>query len=141
MSEAHLDELARLEQLCFADPWSVTSIETELTSRLSLWFVAMEGDTVVGYVGSQTVLPETDMMNVAVSPDRRREGIAEHLINALVTQLRGIGSTSLALEVRASNLPAIRLYEKFGFLEVGRRKNYYRNPREDALILRKEWEI
>jgi ribosomal-protein-alanine N-acetyltransferase len=80
-------------------------------------------------------------MNVAVHPDFRRRGIAEALVNRLVEELKAIDSHSLTLEVRASNVPAISLYEKLGFSEVGRRKNYYRNPREDALIMRKEWEI
>ncbi len=141
MTAAHVAQVAELEKQCFHDPWSERSIASELSNQLALWLVAVDGDCVVGYVGSQTVLPETDMMNVAVSPDRRREGIAELLVNALVMELKGIGSTSLTLEVRESNHPAIRLYEKLGFLEVGCRKNYYRNPRENALILRKEWEI
>lgn len=141
MTTAHVSQVADLERQCFHDPWSERSIASELNNPLALWLVAVEGDTVVGYVGSQTVPPETDMMNVAVRPDRRREGIAEALVDALVSELKNIGSTSLTLEVRASNQPAINLYEKIGFLGVGRRKNYYRNPREDALILRKEWEI
>ena len=141
MREQHVAQVAALERLCFSDPWSERSIASELDNKLALWLVAADGERVVGYVGSQTVLPETDMMNVAVSPERRREGIAEALVDALVSELKNIGSTSLTLEVRASNMPAIGLYEKMGFLEAGRRKNYYRNPREDALILRKEWEI
>ena len=141
MREQHVAQVAALEKLCFSDPWSERSIASELDNKLALWLVAADGERVVGYVGSQTVLPETDMMNVAVSPERRREGIAEALVDALVSELKNIGSTSLTLEVRASNMPAIGLYEKMGFLEAGRRKNYYRNPREDALILRKEWEI
>lgn len=141
MTADHVSQVAGLEKLCFSDPWSERSIASELDNKLALWLVAADGERVVGYVGSQTVLPETDMMNVAVSPERRREGIAEALVDALVSELKNIGSTSLTLEVRASNMPAIGLYEKMGFLEAGRRKNYYRNPREDALILRKEWEI
>jgi len=96
---------------------------------------------VVGYVGSQTVMGESDMMNVAVHPNCRNQGIATGLIVGLVEELRKLGSHSLTLEVRASNETAIRLYLGLGFDEVGRRKNYYRNPKEDALILRKEWEI
>ena len=80
-------------------------------------------------------------MNVAVHPDRRRQGIAENLITHLIQELKNRGSHALMLEVRASNAPAIALYEKLGFRQVGLRKNYYRNPKEDALILRKEWEI
>ena len=92
-------------------------------------------------MGSQTVLGETDMMNVAVSPEFRRKGIAEALVNALVEALKEQGSHCLTLEVRASNHPARALYEKLGFSHIGTRKNYYRNPKEDGLILRKEWEI
>ena len=141
MTAAHVPQVAALEKQCFHDPWSEKSIASELNNALSLWLVAEDNGCAVAYVGSQTVLPETDMMNIAVSPERRREGIAEALVDALVSELKNIGSTSLTLEVRATNTPAIALYEKRGFLQVGLRKNYYRNPREDALILRKEWEI
>ena len=140
MNAAHVPQIAQLEKLCFSDPWSEKSIESELSCRLSLWFVALEGETVVGYVGSQTVIDGSDMMNIAVHPDYRRRGIAEKLIHALVSALGEKGSHGLSLEVRASNAPAIALYEKLGFTQVGLRKNYYRNPREDALILRKEME-
>ena len=81
------------------------------------------------------------MMNVAVAPDYRRQGVGEKLILALVDALKERGSHWLMLEVRQSNAPARALYAKLGFAEVGRRKNYYSKPREDALILRKEWEI
>ena len=141
MESAHVAQIAELEKLCFSDPWSEKSIETELTCRLSLWLVALEEDKVVGYVGSQTVLDETDMMNIAVHPDYRRQGIAEKLIDALISALKEKGSRGLMLEVRASNESAIALYQKLGFIQVGRRPNYYRNPKEDALILRKEWEV
>ena len=79
------------------------------------------------------------MMNIAVAPAYRRQGIAETLISMLIVQLKERGSNSLTLEVRVSNIPAIGLYQKLGFIQVGRRPNYYRNPKEDALILRKEW--
>ena len=92
-------------------------------------------------MGSQTVMDETDMMNVAVHPDFRKQGIATALIVGLVEELRKRGSRCLTLEVRASNENAISVYRKLEFGEVGRRKNYYRNPREDALILRKEWAL
>ena len=141
MESAHVAQIAELEKLCFSDPWSEKSIETELSCRLSFWLVALEEDKVVGYVGSQTVIDETDMMNIAVHPDYRRRGIAEKLINALMDALRDKGSHGLTLEVRASNEGAIALYHKLGFTQAGRRPNYYRNPKEDALILRKEWEV
>ena len=141
MDESHVAAIAQMEKLCFSDPWSENSISYELTNRLSYWLVAMEGDTLVGYVGSQSVLGESDMMNIAVHPDHRRKGVAQALVNALVDGLAEQGNHCLTLEVRASNDPAIALYEKLGFCQVGRRPNYYRNPKEDALILRKEWVI
>ena len=138
MTQTHVPAIAGLEKLCFSDPWSEKSIETELSCRLSCWLVAMEGETLLGYVGSQTVIDESDMMNIAVHPDHRRKGIAEALVAGLEEQLRQRGSKALTLEVRDSNAPAIALYEKLGFTQVGLRKNYYRNPKEDARILRKE---
>jgi len=141
MTSEHIPQIALLETLCFHDPWSENSIASELNNSLSLWLVALDGERVVGYVGSQTVLGWTDMMNVAVHPDWRRKGIGEQLIVSLEEALRKRESTCLTLEVRASNEPAKALYQKLGFQEVGRRKNYYRNPKEDALIMRKEWTL
>ena len=141
MNAGQVAQIAALEKICFSDPWSENSIASELENKLAHWLVAQEGEMVAGYIGSQTVLGETDMMNVAVHPDFRRRGIAEALVKRLVEDLQAMESHCLTLEVRASNAPAIALYEKLGFSQIGRRKNYYRNPREDALILRKEWEI
>ena len=142
MNESHVISVAAIEKECFGrEAWSERSVAGELTNKLSLWLVAVDGDTVAGYVGSQTVCGETDMMNVAVTADYRRRGIAEKLVNALVEELKAIDSHCLTLEVRASNAPAQALYEKLGFAQVGRRPKYYQNPREDALILRKEWDI
>ena len=141
MTALHVSQVAELEKLCFSDPWSKKSVASELENKLAYWLVAVEDDRVAGYVGSQTVCGETDMMNIAVHPDFRRRGIAESLVNALVEDLQKQESHSLTLEVRASNEAAQKLYEKLGFMQVGLRKNYYRNPKEDAYILRKEWEI
>ena len=139
--ESHVAPIAELEKLCFSDPWSVRSIASELNNPLSLWFVAVNGEEVIGYVGSQSVLDEADMMNLAVSGRYRRQKIGENLVEVLIENLRKRAVKSLSLEVRVSNEPAIRLYEKLGFAQVGRRPKYYANPREDALILRKEWEV
>lgn len=141
MNASHVQQIAGLEKICFSDPWSENSIASELENRLSYWLVALDGDIVTGYVGSQSVLGESDMMNVAVHPDYRRQGIGEALVTHLVQALREKGNHCLTLEVRVSNTPAIALYGKLGFTQVGRRPNYYRNPKEDALILRKEWQI
>lgn len=139
MNDSHIAQIAQLEKECFRDPWSENSIGAELSNPLSLWLVALDGDKVVGYVGSQSVMGEADMMNIAVSSSYRRQGIANALITKLIEGLVQRDNHSLTLEVRASNTPAITLYEKMGFSLAGRRPNYYRNPKEDALILRKEW--
>ena len=139
MSEEHVPQVAELEKICFSDPWSEKSVAYELTNPLSCWLVAIEDGRVAGYIGSQTVMGESDMMNVAVHPDYRRRGIAERLVNDLVEALKAFESHCLTLEVRESNDSARALYAKLGFCQVGLRKNYYRNPKEDALILRKEF--
>ena len=141
MNECHVKAVADLEKICFSDPWSENSVASELKNKLALWLVAEEEGRVAGYIGSQTCGDESDVMNVAVHPDFRRRGMAEALVKTLVAELKAMDSHCLTLEVRASNVPAIALYEKLGFSEIGRRKNYYRNPKEDALIMRKEWEI
>ena len=115
MAEAHVSQIAELEKLCFSAPWSRNSVASELNNPLSLWLVATDADTVAGYIGSQSVMGEADMMNVAVHPDYRRQGIAEKLCLALVDALKEKGNHCLTLEVRASNAPAIGLYEKLGF--------------------------
>ena len=141
MTQAHVVQVAQLEKLCFSLPWSENSVTSELRNPLSLWIVAVEGETLAGYAGSQSVMGEADMMNLAVQPEYRRQGIGEKLVSVLITALAQQSVSSLTLEVRASNAPAISLYEKLGFVQVGRRPNYYRNPKEDALILRKEWQV
>ena len=139
MNESHVAQVAALEKVCFSMPWSENSIRSELTNPLSLWLVAEEDGVLLGYIGSQSVMDEADVMNVAVDPNRRREGIALKLVEALVAALNEKNVRALLLEVRASNEPAKALYEHQGFVQVGKRPNYYRNPKEDALILKKEW--
>lgn len=141
MNQSHVSAIAQIEQRCFSDPWSSRSIESELTNPLSLWLVAMEGNNLVGYVGAQTVMPESDMMNLAVVPEYRRCGVAQALVQTLMDALSDEGAECLSLEVRESNAPAIALYEKLGFVQVGKRPNYYRSPKEDAMIMRKEWTL
>ncbi len=139
MRPEHLDAIAALETRCFSDPWSRSAIEPELENPLSLWLCAVDGDTLAGYVGSQSVLGEADMMNLAVAPEYRRRGIGRALVTELCDRLiREKQVHVLTLEVRDSNEAAIALYMSLGFCQVGLRKNYYLRPREDARILRKE---
>ena len=141
MTEAYVEGVAALEKECFSMPWSENAVRSELTNPLSLWLVAVDGEKLAGYVGSQSVMGEADMMNLAVAPEFRRKGIGESLVISLIDNLKTLDIHSLTLEVRAFNEPALSLYKKLGFLLVGRRPNYYTNPKEDALILKKEWEV
>lgn len=141
MQKAHIAQVAEIEAASFSDPWPRSVLESELLNPLSLWLCAVCGEEVLGYVGSQSVLGEADMMNIAVKESARRQGIARALVTALICGLKEKNVASLTLEVRASNEAAIALYGAFGFSQVGRRKNYYFHPTEDALILKKEWSL
>ena len=138
MSAAQVKAVAELEKRCFSTPWSEKSVAGELENPLSLWLVALDGERLCGYVGCQRVPPEADVMNLAVDPACRRRGLGRKLMEALWGRLMELGDESLTLEVRAGNAPAIALYASMGFVQVGRRPNYYEKPREDGLILRKE---
>ena len=139
MDKTHVGAIAELEKMCFRDPWSINSISSELNNPLSTWLVAVEDGVVCGYVGSQSVLDGADMMNIAVHPDYRKQGIAYNLVDKLIGLLKAKNVISLSLEVRVSNENAINLYNKMGFEIIGKRPGYYRNPREDAYIMRKEF--
>lgn len=139
MQQEHIAQVAALEKCCFSDPWPEQILEQELHNPLSLWLCAVSGSTVAGYIGSQTVLGEADMMNVAVSPELRRKGLGRRLVLALCEAVHTqMDASVLTLEVRDSNVSAIALYTALGFEQVGLRKNYYQHPKEDARILRKE---
>ncbi len=134
----HVPQIAALEEATFSLPWDEASIRAELENPLALWLVCTENETVLGYVGSQTVFEDADILNVAVRPEARRRGIAAALLRELEPMLTARGAERITLEVRASNAPAIALYRKLGYVQVGLRKNYYEKPREDALILQKQ---
>ena len=141
MDASHISQVADLEEQCFSAPWSAQSLRSELSNPLSMWLVALFEDKVVGYVGSQSVMGEADMMNLVVSQEYRRQGIGAGLVSNLIDRLQANETHCLTLEVRSSNLAAISLYESLGFEQIGRRPGYYSKPKEDALILRKEWEV
>lgn len=135
LTEEHIPQMVQLEKICFSLPWNADMIRSELENPSCLYLAAVDGDILVGYIGVQTVLDEGYINNVAVRPEYRRRGIASALISLLIEQAREIGLAFLTLEVRESNSPAIAVYEKLGFAPVGRRKNYYEKPREDAVLM------
>lgn len=131
---AHLAGVERLEQLCFAHPWQRVDLEAQLTSPCARFLVAVLGDKVVGYLGVQVVCGEGSVTNVAVDPTYRRRGIARALFGACFAA----GEMDfLTLEVRPSNEAALALYRELGFQPVGRRRDFYTDPTEDALLLTK----
>ena len=136
MNADHLDEVAELERICFPDPWSRNMLAEELDNALSAFLVALDGDgKVVGYAGLQVILDEGYITNVAVFPPYRRQGVADALLGRLLQTARTMGLQTVTLEVRAGNAAAVALYHKWGFLPVGRRKNYYTAPTEDAILM------
>ncbi len=138
MEKAHIAAIAALEKVCFSLPWDLGSFESELENPLSDWLVALDGETLAGYVGAQTAGGESDIMNLAVAPDYRRQGIGRLLMREMEQALSERNPEAVSLEVRVSNRPAISLYESLGYRQVGLRPKYYFKPAEDALIYRKE---
>lgn len=140
MAAEHIPQIAALERACFSHPWSEAMLQNELWNDSAVIIAAVsESGTVLGYAGLQTVLDEGYINNVAVDEAYRRQGVADELIAAFVR----FGMAKLAfltLEVRASNTPAISLYAKHGFVEAGRRKNYYDDPKEDAILMTLEFD-
>lgn len=142
MAADHLDELEKLERICFSRPWSRKMLAEELENQCAAFLVAEEAVTgkVVGYAGLLVVADEGYITNVAVFPEYRRQGIAAQIIQVFINFAQGNHLAFLTLEVRPSNTAAIALYQGFGFEEMGRRKNYYDLPKEDALILTREFD-
>ncbi len=137
MQRQHLEALAELEKICFSQPWSYKSLEEELTNKTAHFFVATVDEEVAGYIGVYVVCESCFVTNVAVFPKFRRQGIATALIKMASLTADAMGTDFISLEVRKSNEPALALYRSLGFEEMGLRKDYYRNPREDALIMTK----
>ena len=139
MAAEHLDRLEQLERMCFSRPWSKKMLAEELDNQCAAFLVAVEPETekAVGYAGLLVVADEGYITNVAVDPSCRRQGVAAQLLQVFDNFAKGNHLAFLTLEVRPSNAAAIALYEGFGFREVGRRRNYYDLPKEDALILTK----
>ena len=136
-SQEHVLQIEELEKLCFSAPWTAEQISHQLKDHQHEFIAAVSGNKLLGYVGMMYILDEGYIANVAVSPESRRLGIGDALIERLMQISDGLGLSFVTLEVRASNTPAIELYSKHGFSPVGRRKNYYDLPKEDAILMTK----
>lgn len=131
-----LDDILLMEQQCFSVPWTHEQLMAQLSDFMHIFLAAEdENGRAVGYAGLMYVLDEGYISNVAVSPDRRREGIADMLLTELYERAKAKKLSFLTLEVRESNIPAQSLYKKHGYTEVGRRKAYYSRPKEDAVLM------
>ena len=133
--ERHVEALERLEKQCFSVPWTEEQLRASLPDDMHVFLIAEENGKLLGYVGMMHVLDEGYISNVAVAPEARRRGVAGALIRELLRRAEEKELSYVTLEVRESNAAAIALYERCGFRSVGRRKQYYEAPREDALLM------
>lgn len=130
-----LDDIAKLELMCINPPWSYKALCEFAATDTSRILVASYNYEVYGYITYSEVLDEVQIANIAVHPEQRRRGIAENLLKVLYANSVKNAMSVITLEVRESNMPAIALYQKCGYKEVGRRKNYYKSPNEDAILM------
>lgn len=135
----HIKYIAELEQICFSEPWSENTVLEAFTNGTK-FFVAEKNGTVLGYAGISCILDEGYITNIAVYPEHRNKGVATALLKRIFALREEIGLSFVSLEVRESNTNAISLYEKTGFKKEGLRKNFYRNPQENAIIMTKRFE-
>ena len=135
MQTSDADEIAAIEEMTFAMPWSRKDFWAEAVNENAIYIVGTIDDKVAAYAGAWISFEEAQVTNVAVHPDYRGQGIGTILFAKLVEEVKTKGVTAITLEVRPSNNAAIKLYENFGLKSVGRRKGYYLDNGEDALIM------
>jgi [ribosomal protein S18]-alanine N-acetyltransferase len=139
MVAGDIDEVFALETSVYPHPWSRGNFVDSLTSGYNGWTLRDDAGTLVGYFLLMTAVDEAHLLNVAVAAPRQREGLGLYLLDKIVCCARGLGMESILLEVRPSNLRALKVYERYGYTEIGRRKNYYpahNGQREDAIVMR-----
>lgn len=131
----YVDEVCRLEEEAFSMPWHRESFLEMIENPAACYLVALEGERVVASCGLREIVGEGEITNVVTAASCQNRGIGRRLLTALLAQGKRRGITAFTLEVRKSNLAAIRLYQSLGFAEEGIRKNFYEKPTEDALIM------
>lgn len=140
LTEEYIDSLVRLEQLCFDEPWTKGMFLGDIKNENTVYFAAVDGNNdVIAYAGMWIAVDEGQITNVAVHPDYRCKGIAKQLLKSLYDICFKKQLCCITLEVRESNTKAIALYKNDGFESVGLRKNYYKNPIENAILMTKEF--
>lgn len=133
----HIPQIGALEKLCFSLPWTEETLRAQLHSERHIFLVALDGETVAGYIGLTHVLDEGYISNIAVSPAYRRRGVGTALLTELERRAGELRLSFLTLEVRSSNAAARALYAARGFQVTGLRRNYYEKPAEDAVLMTK----
>lgn len=133
MRKQDAESLAELDKLCFAVPWSKKSFEEEAENDLAVYFIARENEKIIGYGGVWKVSGEGQITNIAVHPEYRKRKIASAILECIIEECND--TYGIILEVRESNMPAIGLYEKYGFIKAGIRKNFYHSPEENGITM------
>lgn len=139
MDELDLDGVLEVSSLSLKESWSKEAFAKELSNPLAKYIIAKSDDRIIGFAGVWIIVDEGHITNIAVHPDFRGQGIGSKLVDSLVEKSKTFGCNALTLEVRSSNIVAQNLYEKFGFISEGIRKNYYEDNKEDALIMWKRY--
>ncbi len=137
MTNEHLPFVTEIEKNCFSDPWTTQSFIDGMKMQFQDFFVALSGEDVVGYIVLMHIFEDGEILNLAVSPYMQKKGIASKLLTHSFNYLSSLGVTRITLEVRSSNTPAKKLYEKSGFSPISIRKNYYTFPLEDGIVMEK----
>jgi ribosomal-protein-alanine N-acetyltransferase len=142
-TEADLNEIVQIERACFADPWTEESFRRLIDGHSAIFQVVGYPPkfTVAGYVIAFAIGEDAELLNIAVQSQHRGKGLAGQMLDAVLIELAGRGVRNAFLEVRESNEAARALYRSRGFTEIGRRRNYYRRPVEDALVMRRMLEV
>jgi len=135
MKEEHIEKVLEIEKRSFITPWTKKMINETLSSTISTNFVIEENNLLLGYIMLYSVLDEAHILNIAVNPDYRRRGCASQLVRHVTEYCGKKGISDFYLEVRDSNTKAINLYGMFGFKVIGKRKGYYTDTHEDALVM------
>ena len=133
----HISAIANIEKESFSHPWSEQSILDSFENNCNCFYIAETECEISGYIGVSVMADEGYILNVAVLPKYRGQGIGKALVNTVLDYAQNNNLAFVTLEVRVSNTPAINLYTSLGFEKVGERKNYYSNPTENALLLTK----
>ena len=138
MAEPDLETVTKIEKEVFTDPWSLNAFRTDLDNDMALPMVAEFEDKIVGYSNIYIVAGEVQIGNFAVAPGYRKRGVGRKMMNEIFERAKSSKCRTIFLEVRESNVAAVELYKSYGFVSTGKRKGYYANPREDAILMVKD---